>query len=125
MTKTLERTYEAIAIIHPECAEKDLARLEKQFEETITRLGGRVTGTSNLGKRRLSYKIKRLSEASALQIRFEAPPEAVAQFIKAARLFESVARIMVVHGEPAPAEAPKAPSDSFGQAREDNNGQSE
>ena len=96
-TKTaIERTYQALLIVRPELGEKELAKLEKQLEETLARLEGQAMETTNLGKRRLSAKVKKLSEAVTLQVRFKAPPAAVNPFIRAVQLLEPVARMLVV-----------------------------
>lgn len=125
-TKTaIERTYEALLIVRPELGEKELAKLEKQLEETLTRLEGQAMETTNLGKRRLSAKVKKLSEAITLQIRFKAPPAAVSPFIKAVQLLEPVARMLVVQEKMSAASKLKTSPASEREKPEGFNGESQ
>lgn len=125
-TKTaIERAYEALFIVRPELGEKDLAKLEKQLGETLSRLEGQVGEITNLGKRRLSTRVKKLSEAITLQIRFKAPPSAVAPFIKAAQLLEPVARILVVREDLGSLSKQKVSSASEREGQEGFHGESQ
>lgn len=127
MTTTVLRKYEALIIVHPDLAEKDFAKLESQLSETAHKLGGTIVEKSILGKRRLSYKVKKSGEGIALQIRFEVPPASAAAFTKAVRLMEPVLRALVIQEEFSVAPKPEAPVSlqQDAHAVEDHHGKSE
>ncbi len=94
----LNRVYEAILIVHPEPTEEVLSKLQTQFTDLAGRHSGRVLDSVNLGKRKLSYKIGKFTEATYLQVRFEVPPAEVAGLRKAVSMMDLVERVMIVEG---------------------------
>lgn len=89
------RRYEAVLMVNPALTEEALAQLQAQIQDLIGRAGGRTAEKFNLGKRRLSFKIGRLSEAVYLEIRFSIAPDQVAGLKKAVGLVENVIRFMI------------------------------
>lgn len=108
------RKYEAILIVNPDLTEELLTQLQAQIQDLIGRAGGQVTEKFNLGKRRLSFKIGRMSEGIYLEIRFSIAPGEVAGLKKAVGLVENVVRFMIgresTAAVPAPAAAGSTPS---------------
>lgn len=102
---SLTRDYEAILVAHPESAEGKVEKLKAQFGELVERHKGRVLDSADLGKRRLNYKMKKVSEGVYLQVRFQIPPSEVVGLQKASSSMESVLRFFVVKGSAPLAEA--------------------
>ena len=104
---SLNRNYEGILIAHPESAEAQVAKLQAQFAELVSRHKGQVLEAVHLGKRRLTNKIKKLSEGVYLQVRFQLPPAEVDGLRKASSMMESVLRFFVVQESASKAGNPK------------------
>ena len=92
------RDYEAILIVSSDLNEEAMSKFQAQFNEVVSRHQGQVIEILPLGKRKLSYKIKKQTEGIYLQIRLKAPPQEVGNLEKSIGLMESVIRLMVVHG---------------------------
>ena len=106
------REYDAILIARPDLNEEGLTQLQGQFSDLVTRQGGRVVGSSSMGKRKLSFRIHRVHEGTYLQIRMELPPEGVAGLRKAAVLLDPNVRLMVTSAADLPLERrPRADSE--------------
>lgn len=101
------RSYQAMAVVSPALNEEGIQQLSKQLEELIVRQGGKVQQSMVLGKRRLSYPIKKSNEGIYLDIRFEAPSGDLVKIERAIGLIESILRFMVVR--------PPSRSDALGQ----------
>jgi len=95
---SLTRDYEAILVAHPESAEGKVEKLKAQFGELVERHKGRVLDSTDLGKRKLNYKMKKVSEGVYLQVRFQIPPSEVMGLQKASSSIESVLRFFLVKG---------------------------
>jgi small subunit ribosomal protein S6 len=95
---TLLQDYEALLVVQPELSEEAVSKLQSQFGEVVTRQGGRILECSNLGKRKLAYRIKRFSEGIYLQVRFQIPPAEVAGLKKTTGLMEQIVRFLLVQG---------------------------
>lgn len=93
--RDLTRRYEALLLVDPGLTEEALGELEAQITECVTKASGYVTEKFNLGKRRLSFKIGRFSEAIYLEIRFTVDPSQIAGLKKSVSLMEKVIRFMV------------------------------
>ena len=95
---SLTRDYEAILVAHPESAEGNVEKLKAQFGELVERHKGRVLESVDLGKRKLNYKMKKVSEGIYLQVRLQIPPSEVMGLQKASGSIESVLRFFMVKG---------------------------
>ncbi|MBI3615013.1 MAG: 30S ribosomal protein S6 [Candidatus Omnitrophica bacterium] len=93
---SLNRDYEGILIVHPESGEAQIGKLQAQFAELVSHHRGRILETTPLGKRRLTTKIKKLSEGIYLQIRFQLPPSEVEGLRKSSGMMETVLRFFTV-----------------------------
>lgn len=99
------RDYEAIVVVHPDLNEEGVSKFQGQWQEMVTRHGGRVLETISLGKRRLSFRMGKVSEGLYLKARIQIPPLEVDGFQKAAGLMESIVRMMIlkeIHRSSAP-----------------------
>ena len=98
---SLTRGYEAMMILRPELSEETVQKLQAQFQEAVTRYGGKVVESVSLGKRRLSYRIRKADEGIYLQTRIQLPPGQLADLKLAVALFESVMRPVFLKEDPA------------------------
>ena len=104
----LTREYGAMLIADPALSEDGLTQLKSQFTEIVTRNGGKVTEVSALGKRRMSFKIGKLSEGNYLQFKLQIPPAGVSELNRMSRALERVVRLVVLTGDAFP--EPPAPA---------------
>jgi len=89
-------------VVHPDLNDHGLAQFQQQWSELVGRHGGRVLGISVYGKRKLSYRIKKLWEGYAMEVRMEMDPKQVESFQRAALLLESLLRLMIVRDDGIP-----------------------
>lgn len=103
------RTYEAMVIANPQLSDEALEQLKGQLSEVVKRQGGRVLETTLLGRRRLSFPIRKEAEGTYLQVRLEVASGEVVKIQRAVALIESVLRMMVIRpgerSQPAHSEA--------------------
>ena len=104
------REYEAMMILHPSSDEAAVEKVQSQFAEGVSRHGGRVLEVQNHGRQKLSYPIRKSQEGMLFQVRFQMAPAQLPGLEKAARLSESILRLMVVHGTKAAASPSPASS---------------
>ena len=100
---TFNRDYEAILLLQPELDEAGLSKIQAQFSEILSRHSGRIVETVSLGRRKMTFKVGKRSEANYLQLKIQMPPQQVAAFQKAASLVESLLRLMIVDDRTLPA----------------------
>ncbi|MBI3318093.1 MAG: 30S ribosomal protein S6 [Candidatus Omnitrophica bacterium] len=92
------KDYEAVLVISPELNEEGVSKLQQAFEEAVGRHGGKILEAANNGKRKLSYRIGKLTEGIYLQIRLQLPPSEISNLKKTASLMEQTVRFLVVRG---------------------------
>jgi ribosomal protein S6 len=90
------RDYEAMVVVHPDLNEEGLSKFQGEWQEMVTRHGGRVLETIPLGKRKLSFRVGKVGEGLYLKARIQIPPLEVEGFQKAAGLMESIVRMMIL-----------------------------
>ena len=105
------KEYEALLIVVPELSERDLTEFTRQFGEQVLRVGGKILGCTPLGKRRLSYRIKRVTEGIYLKVNFEAPPLEISSLRKTLALMEPLVRLTIFQGSKPPQETKRETSD--------------
>lgn len=101
----LLRDYEAILIVAPDLNAEAVQKVQQQFAEVISRNGGRVVDSVSLGRRKLSYKIGKLTEGQYLQARVQLPAASLEAVRKGVLPLESISRMMLVLGSSVPAAA--------------------
>ena len=92
------RDYEAVLIVSSDLNEEGISKVQAQFKDVIERHQGQMLEMLTLGKRKLSYRIKKQTEGVYLQVRLKMPPQEVGNLEKAVVLIESVIRLMIVQG---------------------------
>lgn len=90
------RTYELLSIIKPNIDSEEFDKLVAKIEEAIVALGGKVTSTDKMGRKKLSYDIKDFRDGYFVVHNFEMEPSQVAKFNRQLRLNENVLRIMLL-----------------------------
>ncbi len=118
------KEYEAIGIVSPELGEQDLTQLQQQFSEQVARHRGRILESSSLGKKRLSFRMRRATEGIYLQWVLQLPPGEVAGLKKAVGLMEPILRWMLTRKQEG-APMPQAGLTAAREDGEETNGQSE
>lgn len=103
------KAYEALIIFKTAGSEQDLARQAAQLEEHVKKLGGRITESQAMGRRRLAFRIAKQAEGQYHLLRFQGPAEQVQELDRLLRLNEHVVRFMILDGsEITPAAAAPA-----------------
>ncbi len=93
------RTYEATLLIKPEVSEEGISKLKEQVGQWVTRHEGKVLESNSAGKKRLSYPLKKASEATYLEMKLALPPGEVTALTQATDLWEEVLRLFIVRKE--------------------------
>jgi small subunit ribosomal protein S6 len=102
--------YEIAVLYHPDL-EVDLSKAEDRVKKIVTDNGGKVVGTDNWGKRKLSYPISRNEHAVYVFYTVELPGEAVAKVENTLNITGEVIRFLITRPDLkaiAKAEAAKA-----------------
>lgn len=96
----MQQSYELVVLLHPDLeidVEAPMAKIEKLIESA----GGRVARRDNWGKKRLSYRIKRLDFAIYVYYEFAIDTQNVRQLEATILITEEIIRhILVVHETP-------------------------
>lgn len=90
--------YESIIIINPNLDEEALKALEDKFVALINE-NGKVENVVEMGKRKLSYEIKKLKEAYYIEFDFESKPEAIAEIERIYRITDEILKFITVRKE--------------------------
>ena len=92
----MTRDYEALVIFKTAGTEQDIARHAAHLEEPIKKVGGSVTTSHSMGRRRLAFRIVRQSEGHYYVLRFKAPTDQVREIERLLRLNDAVARFIIL-----------------------------
>ena len=87
------RKYELTVLVKDETL---ATALEKKMEQLVKALGGKVSKTTEMGKKQLAYKIQKLSEAFFVGFVIELPPESVVQLEKKLSVDHEVLRHLML-----------------------------
>lgn len=93
----MNRDYEALIIVKALGTDADVAQAVAQVEEPVKKLGGRITGSKPLGRRRLAYRIGRQQEGYYQLLDFQMDPLQVDELKRLLRLNETVVRFLVLN----------------------------
>ncbi len=107
------RDYEALVILKAGGTEQDVARNATHLEEPIKKVGGSVTSSQGMGRRKLAFRISRQTEGYYYLLRFQAPTEQLGELERLFRLNESVVRFMILSSDeigPQPSNAARPAS---------------
>ena len=90
--------YESIIIVNPNVDEAGLKALEEKFTGLINE-NGKVESVENMGKRKLSYEIKKFNEATYMLFNFEAKPDSIVELERVYRITDDIIKFIVVRKE--------------------------
>jgi len=93
------RQYELAYIIHPDLDETAFKEAVERIQGLIETAGGKITNAEILGKKKLTYEIRKQREGQYVFLKTEMPPEFIAELERALSLMESVMRFMVIVDE--------------------------
>ena len=90
------RNYELLSIIKPNIDSEEYDKIVAKIEEAIVALGGKVSSTEKMGRKKLSYDIKEFRDGYMVVQNFELEPKQVEKFNRQLRLNENILRIMLL-----------------------------
>lgn len=90
------RNYELLSIIKPNIDSEEYDKIVAKIEEAIVALGGKVSSTEKMGRKKLSYDIKEFRDGYMVVQNFELAPDQVEKFRRQLKLNENVLRIMLL-----------------------------
>jgi small subunit ribosomal protein S6 len=88
--------YELMIILNPELRESEVTKKLGEFEEMITKSGGKVTQRDLWGKRPLAYRIKKKDEGVYMVYNAEMPASFLKEIKEALRIDKEVIRSLVI-----------------------------
>ena len=91
--------YEAMFILHPSLNEEELVKLKSSIGEEVKKNEGRIEGNKDLGKKKLTFPIKKQKEGIYHIINFEASPSSIKILKNSYRLNESILRVLIIRRE--------------------------
>jgi len=92
-------SYETVFVVPSTLAEEERSRSVKEIEKMISKSGGKVTSSEDLGEKRLAYKIKNHDRAYYHLIKFDSSPDFVEGLKRHFKIEERFIRSMVVREE--------------------------
>ena len=99
------RTYETIFIAHPDLVEEEVKALIDKMKGIIENLNGQLIKVEEWGRRKLAYKLKKLTKGYYILIRFLGNGQVLAEIERNLRLSDSVLKYQSVRlDEKAPEE---------------------
>ncbi len=90
--------YESIIIINPSLEEQGVKELVTKFTDLINS-DGKVESVEDMGKRKLSYEIKKQTEGYYYLFNFEANPNFIAELERIYRITDGILKFIVVKKE--------------------------
>lgn len=90
--------YESVVIINPNLENEAIKALVNKFSDLINS-NGTVSSVEELGKKKLAYEIKKLSEGYYVVLKFEAKPELISELERVYRITDDVMKFIVVKEE--------------------------
>ena len=76
------KLYEILFIVHPNYEEARLTKVVDNVKEKITNNGGTIIDVSEMGKKKLAYKIENHRYGNYILIHFESEPQFISEFKK-------------------------------------------
>ena len=88
------KKYELLTIIKPNMDAEEADKVVARIEESIKALGGSVSATEKLGRKKLAHDIQNFRDGHYVTQKVELAPDKVAELKRQLRLNENVLRIM-------------------------------
>lgn len=91
------KKYELLTIIKPNMDAEEADKVIAKIEESIKALGGSVSATEKLGRKKLAHDIQNFRDGHYVTQRVELAPEKVAELKRQLSLNDNVLRIMFMN----------------------------
>ena len=92
----MQRSYEVMFIVRPDIEDADVDKLIAGFEHTVTQGGGTVKSTEKLGRRKLSYMVRKFNDGNYVLLVIQAEGSLVAEVERRLRVTETVIKFITV-----------------------------
>jgi small subunit ribosomal protein S6 len=92
----MQRSYEVMFIVRPDMEEADVDKLIAGLEQTITHSGGTLKSTEKLGRRKLSYMVRKFSDGNYVLLVIQADGSLIAEVERRLRVTEPVIKFITV-----------------------------
>lgn len=94
--KHMQRSYEVMFIVRPDMEEADVDKLIAGLEHTITQGGGTLKSTEKLGRRKLSYMVRKFNDGNYVLLVIQAEGGLIAEVERRLRVTEPVIKFITV-----------------------------
>lgn len=88
------RNYELLTIIKPNMDAEEADKVTARIEEMVKALGGSVTATDKMGRKKLAHDIQNFRDGHYVVQKIELAPDKVVEFKRQLRLNDNILRIM-------------------------------
>jgi small subunit ribosomal protein S6 len=92
----MQRSYEVMFIVRPDMEEADVDKLVAGLEQTITQGGGVLKSTEKLGRRKLSYMVRKFNDGNYVLLVVQAEGGLIAEVERRLRVTEPVIKFITV-----------------------------
>ena len=92
----MQRSYEVMFIVRPDMEEADVDKLIAGLDQTITNGGGSIKSAEKLGRRKLSYMVRKFSDGNYVLLVVQADGVLVAEVERRLRVTEPVIKFITV-----------------------------
>ena len=92
----MQRSYEVMFIVRPDMEEADVDKLIAGLEQTITHGGGALKSTEKLGRRKLSYMVRKFNDGNYVLLVIQADGGLIAEVERRLRVTEPVIKFITV-----------------------------
>jgi small subunit ribosomal protein S6 len=93
------RNYELVLVLNPGAAEEKLETIINGISQSITTLGGEISGIEQWGRRKLAYPIKGLNEGHYVLSRFVLKPSQSNVLEAKLRISEDITRHILIKSD--------------------------
>ena len=94
------RNYEIMFIVRPTLGEDEIKAVAKNFEETLTKNGAKVTNFKEMGQKELAYEIKKFKSGYYFLINIESNDDkAIKEFDRLALISSDIVRHLITKME--------------------------
>jgi small subunit ribosomal protein S6 len=104
------RKYETIFIAHPDLVEEEVKGLTEKMKGIIESLNGQLIKVEEWGRRKLAYKLKKLTKGYYILIRFLGDGQILAEIERNLRLSDGVLKYQSVRLDEQTPEEEEAPA---------------
>ena len=89
--------YELIYIVHPDVSDEGLPGEVSKVNDLITKLGGSVSETTQWGRKKMAYPIKKASEGNYVMAKLDLNPAKITELDTSLKTSGSILRHLVIN----------------------------